>query len=148
MTDTPAKVLAARALIEAYDALNSDEHRADVDKRRELDLQRAEISERIAAREDAYEAAMNDKHAADEAACATGEAEPAENQQARSAFSRYFNGNHPTLSQDTDEGLSLDDLAQSYPPDDEPKQRWDEAASAKCNGGLSESYPNGYDEGA
>jgi len=92
---------AARAFVAAGDALNSQEHAADVEKLRE-------ISQRVHAREQAYadaHTALINCHCKQ---VETGEAEPAPNLEAEAVienrdFTRYFNGNHPTLSQDEDE---------------------------------------------
>lgn len=122
--ETPAAVAAARALVAAYDALSSDEHKAEAEKLRELSKR---VNDRVEAFQSA-QAAIQQVHVAQ---VASGEAPAADNQQAAYAFARYFNGNHPVLSAD-DEGMDLEDLVQSYDARD------DEHSTAKANGAYSE----------
>ena len=65
MTDTPSEVDAARALVAAYDALNSPEHQQEAERLRELSL-------RVSSRVDAFRAAQDRIHGLHAAACANG----------------------------------------------------------------------------
>ena len=117
---------------QARQALKSPDHAADVEKAEKLSIELEAIQSRVIEREQEAMVATGRLRAFHRGQVESGEAEPAENQQARSAFSRYFNGNHPTLSEsEEDEGLSLDDLAQTYAPDSE-------YASPRANGAYSE----------
>ncbi len=128
MTDTPAEVEAARALVAAYDALNSPDHTAEADKLREL-------SQKVAGRVEAFAAAQAALHAANAGACAAG-IPPAANTQAAAMFDpRPFTGWETGFRDDlaSDDIVDLTDLTESYADDE------DEHQTARANGAHSDA---------
>jgi len=133
MTDTPAEVEAARALVAAYDALNSPDHTAEADKLREL-------SQKVAGRVEAFAAAQAALHAANAGACAAG-TPPADNSEAAKLFVGKQDGwhnPHPFTGWEvgtrddlaTDDIVDLTDLTESYAEEDEHQ-------TARANGADS-----------
>jgi hypothetical protein len=104
MSDTPAEVEAARALVAAYDALNSPKHAAEAEQLRELSLQ-------VAGRVEAYAAAQAALHAANAGACANG-TPPADNTIAARVIAGHGHGGWETGN------TELDDLKASYADDE------------------------------
>jgi hypothetical protein len=129
MTDTPAEVEAARALVAAYDALNSPEHAAEAEKLRELSL-------KVSARAEAFNAAQAALHAANKSACANG-TPPADNTEAARVILQctpYTGARKGTLADlAEDDIVDLTDMPNSYPEDDDiPEEQ-----TARSNGALS-----------
>ena len=128
MTDTPAEVEAARALVAAYDALNSPEHAAEAEKLRELSL-------KVTARAEAFAAAQAALHAANAGACANG-TPPADNTIAARVIAGHGHGGWETGVRDdlaSDDIVDLTDMPHSYPEDDDiPEEQ-----TARSNGALS-----------
>jgi hypothetical protein len=124
MTDTPAEVEAARALVAAYDALNSPDHAADAQRLRELSIS-------VAGRVEAYAAAQAALHAANAGACASGVA-PADNTQAERMFIGPYSGWEKGVQGDLEDHgvVDLSDLTASYTDDDEHQ-------TARANGADS-----------
>ena len=126
MTDTPAEVEAARALVAAYDALNSPEHAAEADKLRELSL-------KVSARSEAFNAAQAALHAANQGACLNG-TPPADNSIAARVIAGHgHNGWETGFRADlaSDDVVDLTDLTESYADDE------DEHQTARANGADS-----------
>jgi hypothetical protein len=128
MSDTPAEVEAARALVAAYDALNSPEHAAEAEKLRELSL-------KVSARAEAFTAAQAALHAANASACAAG-TPPADNTIAERVIAGHGHGGWETGIRDdlaSDDIVDLTDMPHSYPNDDDiPEEQ-----TARSNGALS-----------
>jgi hypothetical protein len=129
MTDTPAEVEAARALVAAYDALNSPEHAAEAEKLRELSL-------KVSARAEAFTAAQAALHAANATSCANG-TPPADNTEAARVILQctpYTGARKGTLADlAEDDIVDLTDMPHSYPEDDDiPEEQ-----TARSNGALS-----------
>jgi hypothetical protein len=124
MTDTPAEVEAARALVAAYDALNSADHAADAQRLRELSIS-------VAGRVEAYAAAQAALHAANAGACADG-VPPAMNVDAARMFQGPFSGWEQGIRDDLADHdvVDLTDMTQSYADDDEHQ-------TARANGADS-----------
>jgi hypothetical protein len=139
MTDTPAEVEAARALVAAYDALNSPEHAAEAEKLRELSL-------KVSARAEAFNAAQAALHAANKSACANG-TPPAPNVEAAEVInglgykreiheSRLFTGWKSAAEADLAEDgvVDLTDMPHSYPDEDDiPEEQTARANGADYN---------------
>lgn len=109
MTDeTPESVIAARALAAAYDALSSDEHKAEFKRL-------AELSQRVSDREEAYMEAQARLHAVHSASCESGRVKPAPNVEAKAVIE--------------DNDPELVDLTSLYPED--------EYSTPRANGALN-----------
>lgn len=125
MTDTPPEVEAARALAEAWDALNSTEHKADVESLRELSL-------RVSTRTEAFEAAQNRLRAIHVAACANG-TPAADNTKAASVIYNDYMQQKVTMPwADT----VLEDLSESY--SDDALFEDDEFSTPRAAGALND----------
>lgn len=128
MTDTPAEVEAARALVAAYDALNSPEHAAEAEKLRELSL-------KVSARAEAFNAAQAALHAANAGACANG-TPPADNTIAERVITGHGHGGWEIgirAGLASDDIVDLTDMPHSYPDEDDiPEEQ-----TARSNGALS-----------
>jgi hypothetical protein len=124
MTDTPAEVEAARALVAAYDALNSPDHAADAQRLRELSIS-------VAGRVEAYASAQAALHAANAGACADG-VPPAENVDAARMFQGPYSGWEQGVRDDLADHdvVDLTDMTHSYADDDEHQ-------TARANGADS-----------
>lgn len=105
MTDTPAEVEAARALVAAYDALNSPEHEAEAESLRQLSL-------RVSSRVDAFQAAQDRIHGLHAAACAKGTPAAANEQAAQ-----VINGDNELF--DDSDIVDLTDMTESYADNDD-----------------------------
>ena len=125
MTDTPAEVEAARALVAAYDALNSPDHTAEAEKLRELSL-------KVAGRVEAFAAAQAALHSANAGACANG-VPPADHTIAARVFAGHHTGWENGFRDDlaSDDVVDLTDLTESYADDE------DEHQTARANGADS-----------
>jgi hypothetical protein len=129
MSDTPAEVEAARALVAAYDALNSPKHAAEAEQLRELSLQ-------VAGRVEAYAAAQAALHAANAGACANG-TPPADNTEAARVILQctpYTGARKGTLADLAEDDIAdLTDMPHSYPDEDDiPEEQ-----TARNTGALS-----------
>ena len=112
MTDTPPEVEAARALVAAYDALNSPEHEKEAESLRELSL-------RVSSRGGAVQAAQDRMQGLHAAACASG-TPAADNTEA----AHVING---------DDDTEIEDLTHLFAEDDDE----DEFSTPRANGALS-----------
>ena len=124
MTDTPAEVEAARALVRAYDELNSAEHTAEAERLRELSIS-------VAGRVEAYAAAQAALHSANAGACANG-VPPALNVDAARMFQGPYSGWEKGVQDNLEDHgvVDLSDLTASYTDDDEHQ-------TARANGADS-----------
>ena len=128
MTDTPAEVEAARALVAAYDALNSPEHAAEAEKLRELSL-------KVTARAEAFAAAQAALHAANAGACAAG-ATPAANTEAAAIINGKSDLDFPEPPRGE---FDEDELFETSP---EHTGQWpDEFTTPRANGAYTEDSP-------
>ena len=114
MTDTPAEVDAARALVAAYDALNSPEHQQEAERLRELSL-------RVSSRVDAFRAAQERIHGLHAAACANG-TPAADNTEAAQVIGV--------------EDVEIEDLSESY--SDDALFEDDEFSTPRAAGALND----------
>lgn len=125
MTDTPPEVEAGRAIAAAWDALNSPEHKADVETLRD-------VSKRVSSRTDAFQAAQDRIHGLRTAACANG-TPAADNTQAAQVIDPKREWASQFLTDAHNHGVvDLTDLTASYADDDDV----DEDASARRSGAL------------
>ena len=120
MTD---RLEAARAFVAAGDALNSPEHQADVEQLRE-------ISNRVTARQEAYDAAQEALFAADRT-CA-----PADNVQAEAVLFGGSNGVSPPVPPADEPTESVVDVEQYFRPIFGTQA--DEFSSSRANGAYAE----------